>query len=492
MPDPLFTRSGSHPATPPISDEVRHCLYTWSERRLHMASIQLTPEWLQHSTTKGNLVFEQFVEIFSETQSGEVLEDTIEKPIDLVTVAELPSRYADRKWAFAISGLTFRRQIDPGLLNVPADHPDAKAKFAIIAHGVAVYDLIHRRLAGVCFVPGTTPDAPEAHPLVMLAFGSQKLLEAFRADLSTIHVVTPVRYSHDLEFLPWLLFVIRDVQLSEVIAGAPAHIPRECLLGTSELFFFGLPTTFDNFLDRTVVFPKVPTPTDESLLVGVNFGFALGGRPLDINLRFCDSGAEQGHAPHIDVEVQDRGRAGDPGLPLPRTKVVDHYPVQLEKIREFELASTFVAYVASRPNAAWERVLGAEALQEHIGLELAMITDPECRAAVRRVLGDVAEELPELVRAFNYIFHLHRASSRALQKEINAQVRRLWCVATTSHARIALTEMVVTLHRSMMALAREQLSNDATPDVAFDAFHARGREVLAALGAWVPPTGGPK
>lgn len=81
--DPIFTRSGSHPAIPPTADEVRHCLYTWLQKRLLMASIQLTPEWLERSASKGLLVFEQFVEIISGSASGEVEEDTLEKPVEL-------------------------------------------------------------------------------------------------------------------------------------------------------------------------------------------------------------------------------------------------------------------------------------------------------------------------------------------------------------------------------------------------------------------------
>lgn len=399
----------------------------------------------------------------------------------------MATRYAERKWAFAIAGFTFRRQIDARLLGVPEDSPAAKAKWATICHAVAVYDLRHRRLAGVCFVPGATPDVPDAHPLVLMAFGAQKLLEAFRADRDTIHFITPVGHGLDMEFLPWLLYAFRDDRLREAIKGTTVSVPCECLLDPVDLFFFGLPTTFDRMADRTVVFPKVPHPNSGSLLVGINFGFVLGGRPLDINFRFCDSGAGKGHAPHIDVETQDRGRPEDRGSPVPGVKVVDHLPVDLEKIRDFELAYSFLAYVGSRPNAKWSQMVGAALLQEHLGLELAMIHDPECGAAVRRVFGDAAEEFPELVRAFNCVSHVDRERSRGLQKEINAEVRRLWATATTPTTRVAITEMVATSQRGLMTLAREQLASESSPTEALEKFLTRGRDVLSALRTWLPP-----
>src|ERR1700689_3734372 len=178
----MFTRSGSKDVWTRFPAELRGCLYTWRERRLKMATLQQTEVWAEIGA--GLVAFEYAIDVFADAGDGRVVEEALDKPVDLSDLAALYGRHVTSRWAFAIASLTFTRAERGGpSRSVRAPAKGGKPKPVTAAHALAIFDLRNRDLAGVCFVPTC-----EEQPLVAMILAAEKLLDAFRKDHGRMHV----------------------------------------------------------------------------------------------------------------------------------------------------------------------------------------------------------------------------------------------------------------------------------------------------------------
>lgn len=466
----MFTRSGSAPADPAFSREICDCLYTWRLRRLLLAQAQHTPEWT--ATERGFPAYERAVDVFIDLGDGEVVEELRVKPIDVADIASLYERCSGAPWAFAVCALTFvrhRNAVPPETVSGPP--VPVGATWASAAHGVAVLDLKRRRLAGVCFVRELNEQ-----PLAPLIFAADKLLDAFRTDSATVHVIAPVVWDDELEFLPWLLYAMRAPDIAEAVERAQA-LPPALRLTPAELLFWGFPSDFEDVTERTAVFPK-PAVDSTSVLVGLNFTLRLEGRDVDVNFRFCQSGVEKGYPPHLDIQLSDKSLKRSP---FHGVKLAAHVPVDLTRFAAYGLHYHLLAYARLRPHIALGPMIGATATEENLGLYLSMIRDPLYRQTVRDVLAFEPQALEHMIGVFNAVYRVEITASGALEHEINTVTGARWR-ETADDRRHVVLEAAIRLFRTRLVAVQVPAP---TAEEAHACFLRDGREALAAFEAEV-------